>query len=378
MKWSWKIARVAGIDIYIHATFLLLLLWAGFEGWQAEKNSDAALESMLFILTLFCCVVLHELGHSLTAQRFGIRTRDITLLPIGGVASMERMPEKPTQEILVAFAGPAVNIVIASLIAMWMVQHGQAISAETFARDDGSFLPELMAVNIMLAVFNLLPAFPMDGGRVLRAILAYWFERVRATTIAVRVGQVFATLFILFGLLNQHVMLVLIGMFVWFGGSSELSLERMKTIAKGINIRQAMLRQFHTLSPQDTLAHVVELVLQGGQHDFPVHDGERYIGVLAHRDLLQALVDHGATAPVSAAVLSRIGVADINEPLQNIVKNMQEEAILTVIITEQGKASGLVTLENVLELFSIQSAMLQHREPHHREPPAPNSGKRWM
>jgi Zn-dependent protease len=221
MSWSWRIGRIAGIDVYVHATFFLLLLWEAVRGYQAHGNPAEAVAGLVFILVLFGIVVLHELGHALAARGYGIRTRDIILLPIGGVARLERMPRDPWQELVVAIAGPAVNVVLAAGIYTGLAL-GRGLS--TFGdslRVGGGFLDRLFWVNVSLAVFNLLPAFPMDGGRVLRAALALRLDYVRATRIAATVGQGMALLFGLLGLLFDP-FLVFIAVFIWLGAAVEV------------------------------------------------------------------------------------------------------------------------------------------------------------
>jgi len=189
MKWSWKLGTFAGIDVFIHATFLLIIGWVGLSYWQQTGTLVGTLEGILFTLLLFGCVVLHEYGHALTARRFGIKTRDITLYPIGGVARLERMPDKPIQELWVALAGPAVNVVIAVLLFGWLIISGTLTSIASLGLTSGPFIERLMLVNITLVLFNLIPAFPMDGGRVLRALLALRLEYTRATQIAASIGR---------------------------------------------------------------------------------------------------------------------------------------------------------------------------------------------
>src|SRR6185503_19517713 len=198
MKWSWRLGRIAGIALYVHATFLLLLAWVAISEYQSSHDAAAAARGVIFVLAVFAMVVLHELGHALAARRYGVKTRDITLLPIGGVARLERMPREPKQELWVAIAGPLVNVAIA--ITLFILLVAIRLSKSTFLASQDSFITLLMRINLFLIAFNLLPAFPMDGGRVLRALLARRLEYVRATRIAARIGQVMAIFFILAGL----------------------------------------------------------------------------------------------------------------------------------------------------------------------------------
>src|SRR5512147_2026082 len=180
MKWQWKLGRFAGIDVYVHATFLLLIGWVGFSHWTEHQSWAEVLNGILFILALFACVVMHEYGHALTARKYGIKTRDITLYPIGGVARLERMPEKPIEELWVALMGPADNVVIAADLFAYLSLTSSLVPLGELTVASGSFLERLMAVNVSLVLFNLIPAFPMAGGRVLRALLAMRLGYIRA------------------------------------------------------------------------------------------------------------------------------------------------------------------------------------------------------
>ncbi|MCL4176967.1 MAG: site-2 protease family protein [Verrucomicrobia bacterium] len=228
MKWSLKLGKLLGIDVYVHFTFLLLLAFLGFYYWRATQNVDAALRGVAFIVALFGCVVLHELGHALMAGRYGIKTRDITLLPIGGIARLEKMPENPLQELWVALAGPAVNVVIAAVLLVGLAATGGFTPLEEISATGGAFWQRLMVLNIVLVAFNLLPAFPMDGGRVLRARLAMRLGRRRATAIAANVGQGMAILFGIIGFFYNP-FLIFIGIFVYLGAQAEAGMVEMQS-----------------------------------------------------------------------------------------------------------------------------------------------------
>lgn len=245
MKWSLKLGKLLGIDVYVHFTFLLLLAFLGFVSWRATQNVEAALRGVAFTVALFGCVVLHELGHALMARRYGIPTRDITLLPIGGIARLERMPERPIQELWVALAGPAVNVVIAALLLIWLAATGGFAPVEELGLTGGSFWPRLMWLNLFLVAFNLLPAFPMDGGRVLRALLAMRLGRRRATAIAANVGQGMAILFGIVGFFHNP-FLIFIAIFVYLGAQAEAGMVEMQSALAGLRVRDAMMTRFRT------------------------------------------------------------------------------------------------------------------------------------
>ena len=269
MPWSWKLARIAGIDVYVHATFFMVVAWIALIHWNESQRVRRVVEGVGFILALFACVVLHEFGHALTAARYGIRTRDITLLPIGGLARLERMPDVPIQELWVALAGPAVNVVIALLLFGWLQASGAWESVDRIGVATGAFAERVMVANVFLAGFNLLPAFPMDGGRALRALLATRMEYTRATQRAAMIGQGMAILFGFIGL-QGNPMLIFIALFVWIGAGQEASVVQMKSALAGIPLRRAMLTHFRTLTPASTLGDAVDLLLTGSQQDFPV------------------------------------------------------------------------------------------------------------
>lgn len=359
MKWSWKIARIAGIDIYIHATFLLLIYLVGISYWNQHGTLGAVISGVGFILAIFACVVLHEFGHSLTARRYGIRTRNITLLPIGGVAALEKMPDDPRQEMNVAIAGPAVNFFIAFVLYVYLNLRHVPISAEELSVTGGSFVYRLMMVNVFIGAFNLLPAFPMDGGRILRAALAMRMDHAVATRKAASVGQFLAVGMGFLGILYNPFLLI-IAVFIWFGASMESNAEQLKSILGHATARHAMLSEFHSLSPQDTLARAVELTLAGSQKDFPVGYHNNLSKVLHHSKLIKGLQEKGEHARISELALQNISTADINEPLEKLLARMQGNPVQMIAVTEGGQVVGLLNLENIMELIKIQNAVERH------------------
>jgi Zn-dependent protease/predicted transcriptional regulator len=351
-----KIGEIAGIGIYVHATFLLLLGWVAFSYYLAGQSIAMIVNGVAFMLALFGIVVLHELGHALTAKRFGIQTRDITLLPVGGVARLERMPDDPKQELWVALAGPAVNVVLAAVlfVALWLTSGPPSLS--NLSMVSGNFWEKLLWVNVSLAAFNLLPAFPMDGGRVLRALLAMRMDYVRATQIAAHVGQGMALLFGFIGLFYNP-FLVFIALFVWMGASQEASMVQMKSALGGIPIQAAMIKDFRTLAPSDTLERAVEHILAGFQQDFPVVEQERVVGVLTRNDLLKALSQRGTNGRVEDAMQRQFETADPNEMLETVFVRLQARGCHSLPLVRNGRLAGILTTDNIGEFLMVQAAL---------------------
>jgi Zn-dependent protease len=317
---------------------------------------------ILFILALFGIIVLHELGHALAARRYGIDTRDITLLPIGGVARLERMPDDPKQELVVALAGPAVNVVLAAAIYTGLSLAGRPFSVERAATVGVGFLDQLFVVNVFLVIFNLLPAFPMDGGRVLRALLALRMDYVRATHLAATIGQGMAILFAFVGLLFNP-FLLFIAFFVWVGAAQEANMVQLRSALAGIPVMRAMITDFKALDADDPLGRAAEHVLAGFQQDFPVVDDRQVIGVLTRNDLVSALSNHGPTTPVRDIMQRDFVTTDPREMLERAFERLQECQCHTLPVVGNGELVGLLTSENVTEALMIQEALrvLQQR-----------------
>ncbi len=356
MKWSWKIGEFAGIGVYMHATFLLIIGWVVLIHWQHGHDLSTTISGVIFVLALFFCVVLHEYGHALTAKRYGIKTRDITLLPIGGVARLERMPDEPKQELWVALAGPAVNVVIAIILYLWIRVTGGLEPMEELTVTTGSFAERLLVLNIVLVVFNMIPAFPMDGGRVLRALLAMRGDFTKATQTAATIGQGIALLFGFVGLFTNP-FLIFIALFVWIGAAQEASMSKIKSALGGIPVSEAMVTSFRTVSPYDTLDQLVQLTMTGSQQDFPVVDNSQVVGLVTHSDLISHLTERGRDARISSIMRKEFNTVAPGDMLEAVFEKQQISDNRTIPVVQDGRLIGLLTMDNVGEFMRIQSAL---------------------
>jgi len=357
VKWSFRAGSLFGISVYIHWTFLILLAWIGTGHLQSNGSLWQFITGVLSISVLFGIVLLHELGHSLMARRFGIETKDITLLPIGGVAQLERMPDKPWQEFWVALAGPAVNVVLAigALAVMFATGTFDIIPRDMTA--DSSLLDRFYTVNVFLVLFNMLPAFPMDGGRVLRAILAMRLPHARATRIAANIGQAMALVFVFFGLMGNF-MLLFIALFVWLGAESEANFAQVKSALGDARVRQAMITRFRALSPMDTLSAAVEDIVTGFQQDFlVVDDTGRVVGILTYAGLIKALTEHGPQGRIGDAMTHEFETCGPDEPLEHVMPKLQASPTPTFPVIDNGGLIGMLTLHNLSEFVMVRGAI---------------------
>jgi Zn-dependent protease len=363
MSWSWKIARIAGIDVYIHATFLILIFWVIFVFYRPD-NPFAVVYGFLFVAAAFTIIVMHEYGHALAARRYGIATRDITLLPIGGVARLERMPRKPSQELVVALAGPAVNVVLAvGLFGLIFLRGGFVPVAEIGVFNLRTFIDHLFFFNVFVALFNMLPAFPMDGGRVLRATLAMRMDYVQATRAAAGIGQGMALLFAFAGLMIPNFFLVFIALFVWLGAAAEAAAVQTQASMAGLPVSAALIRDFVALAPTDNLRSAARHVLNGFQQDFPIVQDGRVIGVLPRADLLNGLADRGPDAPVTEVMRTDFRTTRPDEMLERALERLQGAECPVLPVLDDDRLVGLLTPENIGELIMIREAMARRPVP---------------
>jgi Zn-dependent protease/CBS domain-containing protein len=356
MSWSIPIGTVRGTVVRLHITFLLFLLWIGFAHYS-RGGAPAAVQGVLFMALLFLCVLLHEFGHIFAARRYGVQTPEVVLLPIGGVARLERIPEEPSQELVVALAGPAVNIVIAA--ALYLLFGGFAPGDGTeLANPSISLLGRLAEANLFLALFNLIPAFPMDGGRVLRAFLASRLGYARGTRIAAGIGQALAFGLGLLGLVNGAPLLLFVALFVYLAASSEAHATQMRQVSHGLLAGDAMVTRFESLPPQSVVADAVEALLRTNQHEFPVVDGGgRLRGVLTRDGMIKALRERGPDAPVLDVMTTGIPTVDQRRSLADALRAMQAQRLPAVGVTDAlGRLVGLVTPENVGEMMMVEAA----------------------
>ncbi len=356
MRWSFKLLTLFGIRVEVHVTFLLLV--GGLALLQSRTTPIWLTVSEL--LLLFTCVLLHELGHALAARRYGIQTREIILLPIGGVARLERMPEKPMQEVVVALAGPGVNLILATALSALLAARG--VSAEQALQNaDKGLLEFLFLANVAMLLFNMIPAFPMDGGRVLRALLAMTMPFVRATRIAAQVGQGFAVLFAVAALfLLRSPVLLFVALFVFMAAGEERAMVQTRASLSGVPVSAAMVTAFMSLETRHDLQHAVDLMLAGDQQDFPVLEGGRYLGMLGRTGLVQALQKEGPSAPVGRVVRLDVEPLEASWPLERALQVMRAGRHSSMPVVMRGQLVGLLTLENVSELLMVQEARQRH------------------
>jgi Zn-dependent protease/CBS domain-containing protein len=345
----------------VHVTFFVLLAWIGVTDGLEKGSLAAAAEAVGFTVTLFACVVLHEFGHAFMARRFGIRTRDIVLFPIGGVGRLERIPEVPSQEFLIALAGPAVSVGIAAALFAALRLLGSSPQLEEFATRDVPFAERLMFINAGLAVFNLLPAFPMDGGRVLRALLAMRFDYVHATEVAARIGQGIAALFAIVGVLMPNPILVIIALFVWMGAAGEAGLAQIKRALRGRTVDTAMRTEFGVLAPDDALAKAAKMAIRYAQSDFPVLLDGRVVGLLTRHDLARALFADGADRSAGEVMHRTFETVDESEPLDAVFARLSQEPDKTLLVTDHRRIVGLVGLDEITTFLRVRRAVARGR-----------------
>lgn len=356
MKNALFIGRIAGIKLFMHWTFPIIIFWIILSNLSRGLNAEQVTWSVVFVLALFVCVILHELGHALAARRYNIQTKDITLFPIGGVARLEKMPEKPVQELIVALAGPAVNFVIVILLFIFLrlTKLPTDFSVITHVTAD-NFLLSLAIVNLWLALFNLIPAFPMDGGRVLRAFLSMRLSRTLATRIAAGVGQTIAIVFVFAGFFYNP-FLIFIGLFVFLGAMAEAEQVQTQSVLKNRTVGEITMKEIPVLNRQDTIGKAVEQLLNGQAKNFLIMDGDKPFGTLSRDGIIRALHDHTKDALVEVAADKAPFYIDVAEPIENVLSLMQLHKYPLLIVTKNNQLFGVIDMENILEYIMVINA----------------------
>ncbi|MFZ4663764.1 MAG: site-2 protease family protein [Caldilineaceae bacterium] len=374
MSWSFRIAEISGIPIKLHVTFFIIILLGA---WQWAGRSEDAIAGALFgaalMLALFLCVTLHELGHSLTARAFGIQTREILLLPLGGVAQLSKNPDQPAHELWIALAGPIVNVVIAFVLILIgltpqidlfaYLLDGQGLT-NLLSNDItlSNFLLWLLSANVSLVLFNMIPAFPLDGGRVLRALLAMGMGFPRATRIASAIGQFAAIALGLFGLLTGNLILALVAVFIFVGATQETAVAESKVVLTTRRLGDAYNRHVITLQNGDRLSRVVDYILTSYQPDFAVLFGKKLLGIVTRDDVMRALASQPYDLYVSEVMKRDFVKLDANLTLDEARDQLAEQSVRVAAVYDGENFLGLISMEDIQEAFSILMFNQRHVE----------------
>lgn len=359
MKGSLDLGKIAGIKLSIHWTFIFILVYVFIVYYQMEQDPAQGFMGVLLVLALFVCVVLHELGHALTGRKFGITTRSITLLPIGGMARMEKFPQKPKQEVLVAIAGPLVNIAIAGLLylVLYLFDSIPRLEGQQDLADLSGpvFWYSLLVINVIIAVFNFIPAFPMDGGRILRGLLLYRYDREKATQIAAGIGQFLAVVFFISGFFI-NLWLIFIGIFVFLGARAESEFEVTKAVLSGYKVRDVMMKKYAVLKPDDSLDTAVKTLLDGQAQEFVITEGDEVKGILSRNEIIDALSKGGKDTKVSEAMRTDFMTLDPDAELDKQFRKIMQSDSPIAPVLEDGEFLGIVDKDNIQEFIMVKKA----------------------
>ncbi len=345
MKWSFKIGSPFGIPVRIHLTFLILLAFVLFPG------DDGRFKVMHLLLTIsvFAGVVLHELGHSLAARQFGIQVRDITLWPLGGLARMERFPKEPIKQIIIAVAGPGVSFALAGIFGVMTFLMVPDLKPATQL---DQFVLYLAEINLMLGMFNLIPALPMDGGRVLRGVLAMTSLKDSSTKISARVGQVFAVLMAGFGIAFDRTWLVFIAIFIFMMAEQEWRMESVVNRFRSTPVWKAMLRPVTTAGRMTSVQSLANYAQDHEQQDFPVIEGRDLVGMVTRWDISQAMSTGRLDDPAFTIMDRNVPIISPEDSLENILKIRIPFARLVLPVMHGAQVVGLVTPERIRQVRS--------------------------
>jgi len=356
MKYSLYLGRISGIRISVHWTFMLLIIWIIYSGVTSGWNVAEISWYIVFVLVIFGCIVLHELGHALAARRYQIKTRDITILPIGGVAHLESIPEKPKEELVVALAGPLVNVAIVAILLPF-VSIPDSIDEMDSVGPIGTenFLMKVVGVNVLLAVFNMIPAFPMDGGRVLRALLGFKLPHPKATRIAASIGQILAMAFLVYGFYSFNPFLIIIGFFIFVGAQQEAVYSRSKSLLEGYTVNDVLMDEVPLIDEHAQLKEVASRLVHTDHKNFVVTRDGKAVGILTRDEIIKGLRDHGENAPLQEVKDSEMTVLSRDMPLEEAWNIMRQKGKSAMAVMTNGQLDGIVDAENVAEFVMIRT-----------------------
>jgi len=350
-----RIATILGVRVYLHWTFTLLIAWVLLVQALSRAGAAQTMWALLGITAMFACVVLHELGHALAAAHYNIKTRNITLYPIGSIATMERLPAKPVQEIVISFAGPLVNLLIAALALPFIPYYVPFWQSANVINQlqPGTFMLYLHTINIMLALFNLIPAFPLDGGRVLRALLGLFMSNGRPTVIAILTGRIIAIAFIIAGLFSFNLILPFIGILVLLADAAEEQLAYLRNAVKGIRLKEFIIRDYATI-PQDlSIQEAAEEFLPGHHQYFVIAGMQGLSGVIDRNMLLQALARGWYNKPVAALTTGPQETLEENSLADEVVEQLLRHRNSILPVMESGQLAGILSLDSMIEYLLI-------------------------
>ena len=312
--------------------------------------------SIAFIFSVFFCVILHELGHALTAKQFNYLTKDIILLPVGGMARMEELPENPKQELWIAAVGPLVNISIAFILYLFIYAFDQLPTPQDLIFHSGNaFLFNLFIANISLAIFNLIPAFPMDGGRILRAILSFNNSRVKATITAARIGQIISIIFFFAGLFFTPFLMV-VGIVIFIMAQTEADDVKSTSILQDYKVKDIIMHKFHQLEASDTISDAVKLLLDVQATDFIVTKNELVVGTLNRNGIIKVLSEKGKETQIHLVMNPITTKLSLEQPLDQLFKKRNADNSHIIPVIDNEKLIGIVDVNNILELIMIREA----------------------
>lgn len=371
MNWSFRALSVAGIPIRIHITFFLILFLGAYQWGSVTGTWNGAAFGFALMALLFICVTLHELGHSLVARAYGIPVRQITLLPLGGIAQITQNPEKPFHELLIALAGPLVNVAIALLLLaalgfsigpVLLTGHGMLPAELSQTPSLSTALLWLLAANVSLAFFNLIPAFPLDGGRVLRALIAMFTGFPSATRLAAAIGQFIAIVLGLYGVLTGHYILALVAVFIFFGAGQETAEAEAKTVLTTLRVGDTYNKHALTLTVGDRVSRVVDYILTSYQPDFAVLQGSNLIGIVTRDDVMKAL-HHIATETFVTEIMERQFLkVEAGRSLEDVRRAMSERGSRIAAVYDGPNYLGLISIEDIAEAFAVQTFVERQKQ----------------